>query len=146
MQKYAVWYFLTACCTDIMLFGTGMTVWCAEICCLVLSNCLLYRYNVVWYQNDCLVCRNISRDVSTAILYERWRQAPVWPGVSNLDLVYAKVLRQTFLTAYISVISCWILFILQSTLVISKSKGPSKTVRDIRTSTYQICSIEEKTI
>ena len=37
---------------------------------------------------------------------------------------------------------------LQSTLVISKSKGPSKTLRDIRTSTYQICSasIEEKTI
>ena len=32
----------------------------------------------------------------------------------------------------------------QSTLVISKSKGPSETVRDIRTSTYQICSIEEK--
>ena len=32
----------------------------------------------------------------------------------------------------------------QSTLVISKSKGPLKTVRDIRTSTYQICSIEEK--
>ena len=35
---------------------------------------------------------------------------------------------------------------IQSTLVISKSKGPSKTVQDIRTSTYQICSIEEKTI
>ena len=35
---------------------------------------------------------------------------------------------------------------IQSTLVISKSKGPSKTVRGIRTSTYQICSIEEKTI
>ena len=35
---------------------------------------------------------------------------------------------------------------IQSTLVISKSKGPSKTLRDIRTSTYQICSIEEKTI
>ena len=35
---------------------------------------------------------------------------------------------------------------IQSTLVISKSKGPSETVRDIRTSTYQICSIEEKTI
>ena len=32
----------------------------------------------------------------------------------------------------------------QSTLIISKSKGPSKTLRDIRTSTYQICSIEEK--
>ena len=37
-------------------------------------------------------------------------------------------------------------FIIQSTLVISKSKGPSKTVRDIRTSTYQNCSIEDKTI
>ena len=35
---------------------------------------------------------------------------------------------------------------IQSTLVISKSKGPSKTLRDIRTSTYQICGIEEKTI
>ena len=34
---------------------------------------------------------------------------------------------------------------LQSTLVISKSKGPSKTRRDIRTSTYQSSSIEEKT-
>ena len=34
----------------------------------------------------------------------------------------------------------------QSTLVISKSKGPTKTLRDISTSTYQICSIEEKTI
>ena len=31
-----------------------------------------------------------------------------------------------------------------STLVISKSKGPSYTFRDIRTSTYPICSIEEK--
>ena len=35
---------------------------------------------------------------------------------------------------------------IQSALVISKSKGPSKTLRDIRTSAYQICSIEEKTI
>ena len=35
---------------------------------------------------------------------------------------------------------------LQSTLVISKSKGPTKTLRDIRTLTYQICSIEEKAI
>lgn len=44
--------------------------------------------------------------------YEHWRQAPVRPGVNNLDLVYAKVLRVTFLIANSSVISCWILFIL----------------------------------
>ena len=37
------------------------------------------------------------------------------------------------------------LFYIQSTLVISKSKGPSETLRDIRTSTYQICRIEENT-
>ena len=34
--------------------------------------------------------------------------------------------------------------VIQSTLVISKSEGPSKTLRDIRTSTYQICSIDVK--
>ena len=37
------------------------------------------------------------------------------------------------------------LFQVQSTLVISKSKGPSDTLRDIRTLTYQICRIEENT-
>ena len=31
----------------------------------------------------------------------------------------------------------------QLTLVISKSKGSSETLRDIRTSGYQICSIEK---
>ena len=35
---------------------------------------------------------------------------------------------------------------LPSTLVVWKSKGPSETLRDIRTSTYQMCSIEENTI
>ena len=34
---------------------------------------------------------------------------------------------------------------IQSTLVISKSMGPSETLRDIRTSTYQMYSIEENT-
>ena len=33
----------------------------------------------------------------------------------------------------------------QSTLIISKSKGPSETLPDIRTLTYQICRIEENT-
>ena len=37
------------------------------------------------------------------------------------------------------------LFQKQSTLVISKSKGPSETLRDIHTSTYQICRIAENT-
>ena len=34
---------------------------------------------------------------------------------------------------------------IQSTLIISKSKGPSETIRDIRALTYQICRIEENT-
>ena len=35
---------------------------------------------------------------------------------------------------------------IQSTLVISNVKGLSEILRDIRTSTYQICRIEEKLI
>ena len=35
---------------------------------------------------------------------------------------------------------------IQSTLVISNSKGPSEILRDIRSLTYQICRIEEKII
>ena len=35
---------------------------------------------------------------------------------------------------------------IQSTLVILNSKGLSEILRDIRTSTYQICRIEEKLI
>ena len=33
-------------------------------------------------------------------------------------------------------------YTVQSTLVISKSRGPSETLRDIRTSTYQMCRTE----
>ena len=46
-----------------------------------------------------------------------------------------------------TVLDLWVGYVsseIQSTFVISKSKGSSKTLRDIRTSTYQICSIEEK--
>ena len=34
--------------------------------------------------------------------------------------------------------------IIQSTIIISKSKGLSEILRDIRTSTYRICRTEEK--
>ena len=43
-------------------------------------------------------------------------------------------------------ICMYLLFKLQSTLVISNSNGLSEILRDIRTSTYQICRIEEKII
>ena len=39
-----------------------------------------------------------------------------------------------------------IFIIIQLTLVILNSKGLSEILRDIRTSTYQICRIEEKII
>ena len=41
-------------------------------------------------------------------------------------------------------IICLIRYI-QSTLVISKLKGPSETLRDIHTLTYQMCRTEENT-
>ena len=46
------------------------------------------------------------------------------------------------ITDYISIVDLSYYLIIQSTLVISNSKGPSKTLRDIRTSTYQIFSTE----
>ena len=36
-------------------------------------------------------------------------------------------------------------FLIQSTLVVSKSKGPSEILQDIRASTYQMCRTEENT-
>ena len=39
----------------------------------------------------------------------------------------------------------WEIINIQSTLVISKSRGPSETLRDIHASIYQICKIEENT-
>ena len=52
-------------------------------------------------------------------------------------------------------VHCWFMWlklslqrqiIIQSTLVISNSKGLSEILRDIRSSTYQVCRIEEKII
>ena len=42
---------------------------------------------------------------------------------------------------HVVLIVCYAILTIQSTLVISKSKGPSETLRDIRNSTYQICRI-----
>ena len=48
---------------------------------------------------------------------------------------------------YLLIINCIFIKIdIQSTLVISNSKGLSEILRDIRSSTYQVCRIEEKII
>ena len=54
-----------------------------------------------------------------------------------------KVIKQE--VSFLYATHCHDMFYIQSTLVISKSKGPSETLRDIRTLTYQICRIEENT-
>ena len=56
----------------------------------------------------------------------------------SFEITVALVISNTNVSKQLSVTKN-----IQSTLVISKSKGPSETVRDIRTSTYQICRIEE---
>ena len=66
-----------------------------------------------------------------------------------LDLPSSGFLRDRSLALFffccISVILLMTPAQIQSTLVISKSNEPSETLRDIRTSTYQMCSIEENT-
>ena len=57
--------------------------------------------------------------------------------------VYGKTRKVRIITKYPSLTSPLII-VLQSTLVISNSKGLSEILRDIHTWTYQICRIEEK--
>ena len=67
---------------------------------------------------------------------------------------YRFIYHFTDLTVYHSYKANWVYIFLrflfqvkvQSTFVISNSKGLSEIFRDIRTSTYQICRIEEKII
>ena len=66
-------------------------------------------------------------------------------------LVYVKVGESKIIYSQLSIsqtkMSQSILYhrLIQSTLIISKSNGPSETLRDIRTSTYQIYRIDENT-
>ena len=64
---------------------------------------------------------------------------------SNVLTICSEVLGNSLVLPRWSLLSetvvCWVL---HSTLVISKSKGLSEILRDIRTSTYQICRIEKK--
>ena len=64
----------------------------------------------------------------------------------NAFKLYSLILEGTLRYQSLRYTGSIVLIKIQSTLVISKSKGPSKTRQDIRTSTYQISSIEEKTI
>ena len=53
----------------------------------------------------------------------------------EIDLIMIPILRRIMILSG---------DIIQSTLVISKPKGLSEILRDIRTSAYQVCKIEEK--
>ena len=62
------------------------------------------------------------------------------------DCIYVRVLQMNILEGFNNQNLEHLLLELQSTLVISNSKGLSEILRDIRTSTYQICRIGEKLI
>ena len=63
--------------------------------------------------------------------------------VNTINTKFKNIYAQMFPCEYLHV-QLFVL-ILQSTLVILKSTGPSETLRDIRISTYQIWRIEENT-
>ena len=63
--------------------------------------------------------------------------------MSKRKQIHLKHYKSSKLFLYILV--CDPVLKIQSTLVISNSKGLSEILRDIRTSTYQNCNIEEKT-
>ena len=69
------------------------------------------------------------------------------PPTHSLDCIELSVEMGYFVAYLQGHIYLWnsVIYKIQSTLVISKSKERSKTLRDSRTSTYQICRIEENT-
>ena len=64
--------------------------------------------------------------------------------ILNIAYKISDIIYMLYKISSLSQIS-YMIYQIQSTLVILKSKGPSETLRDIRTSTYQMCRIEEKT-
>ena len=73
---------------------------------------------------------------------QKHKQKPSIPnGNKGLEIKYIPSSKRNAKTRSFKLIENNI----QSTLVISKSKGPSETLLDIRTSTYQICRNEENT-
>ena len=83
----------------------------------------------------------------TVMILKIWTPLTVTVTVLKWDsVVFNAVVRTTNVDGMTNGIVQWVCPIcpVQSTLVISKSEGPSKTLRDIRISTYLICSIEKK--
>ena len=74
---------------------------------------------------------SISEYSTKMTFQDRFTMVVSGPSGSNR----AEWTRKMFLSSFI-----------QSTLVISNSKGLSEILRDIRSSTYQVCRIEEKII
>ena len=83
---------------------------------------------------------------------------PTWPGIAGLKchdltsdeswqcrrcagVLISRQMRQHVFAKFFMVFDC---LYVQSTLVISNSNGLYEILRDIRTSTYQICRTEEK--
>ena len=88
------------------------------------------------YINVC--CRNQRKKT------RQFLQKTVWRWMGQIQII--QLLKRIVMVGYCLYHNPQISELnVQSTLVISKSKGPSETLRDIRTSTYQMCSIEENT-
>ena len=88
------------------------------------------------------LCHRFAQNLSVLVcqmLYIISQYIPIsWSFLTKylIDILYILFTR----SGDIKLLHC-----IQSTLVISKSKRPSETLRDIRTSTYQICRTEENT-
>ena len=98
---------------------------CTWMVCWIANNTRLFRAN----------CFPTDRVISN------WNRCSHihWP----IYLLHWNMDQKTEIRSYMK---CCIRFNIQSTLVISNSKGLAEIPRDIRTSTYQGCRIEEKII
>ena len=103
--------------------------------------CEMWLFDLCFLSYANLICRG------TDILKH---SSPVDFEITRVDCRYLNYRNQSRVK-YIHIYAyaetntvCFLVQKLQSTLVISKSKELSEILRDIRTSTYQSCRIEEK--
>ena len=113
-----------------------------------ISNMHLYIFTTLYIYN-CNVHFYISITLYMYISNMHFYiPAILYIHASNMHFYISLKLKYTSVIVFISTHTHthYIYIYIQSTLVISNSKPPPEILRDIRTSTYQICRIEEKII
>ena len=99
-----------------------------------------YHFDILWNNGMLSVCWVYETLYFT---FYKATKSIIWEVLCTSRLIYHWSMAWDYINCLNKCLFCTAI---QSTLVISNSKGHSEILRDIRTSTHQICRIEEKLI